>query len=190
MMTKKFIPKKPTKFIPKKPKKCESCNKTDCEFDLSEYTEASIAGECKIYYDLFLELEERSKLLQRKHADDKYEPNLMGPAIMIGSFAAELSLKLLLFIGNGQFDCIHNLEKLFYDLPDKEKNELSTRLKTEVNLDDNSLRNCIKQVANNFEYWRYFFEIFCATRHLIFLKPLLQHRFSPNLRCFGRTSGR
>ena len=148
----------PRKFIPKAPRQCENCNRTDCEFSLSDFTGEKIARECKTYYDLFLELEQRSRLVQLVHDGEEYEPNLMGPAIVIGSLSAELSLKLLIFIEKGQFDYIHDLEKLFYNLPDNDLNELSTRLRTEVHLDDNSLRACIKQIAHNFEFWRYFFQ--------------------------------
>ena len=75
-----------------------------------------------------------------------------------GVLAAELALKALTLKETGTFDCIHDLDKLFYALPEEHKTALSARIKEESHQNDATLKTNLKIIGDFFQKWRYFFQ--------------------------------
>ncbi len=160
------------KYQIKKPKKCLKCSKaSECDalkfmfqkpFDVSH-----ILLDCKAFYIVFCELEERccvpfkdqEKMKQYRTLTETGKRPYLVPAMVInGVLAAELALKALTLKETGTFDCIHNLDKLFYALPDVYKEDLSSRIKEKSHQSDVTLKTNLEDISNYFVDWRYSFE--------------------------------
>ena len=74
-----------------------------------------------------------------------------------GILAAELALKALTLKETGTFDRIHDIDKLFYALPDIHKAALSKLIKEKAHQNDATLKSNLEGIANFFVEWRYFF---------------------------------
>lgn len=168
-MTKKLS----KKYEIKKPKKCKNCtNTSDCEFlKMLSQKPFDVSGtllDCKAFYTVFCELEERccisteDKEKKIRYYEDLEEGNplfLIPAMVTNGVLAAELALKILTLKENGTFDRIHNIDKLFYSLPDIHKTALSSQIKEQAYQNDETLKTNLETIGNFFVEWRYFFEI-------------------------------
>lgn len=160
------------KYRIKKPKKCQVCNKsTNCEYlnNLYQkpYDASGIILDCKAFYIVFCELEERCRIpfgdsdkMKKYHEEANVgkRPFLNPVMVTNGVFAAELALKALTFKETGTFDCIHNIRILFYALPDIHKNALSAMIKEKSHQNDDTLKANLEMISNYFVDWRYFFQ--------------------------------
>ena len=81
----------------------------------------------------------------------------MSPYIVNGALAAELALKFLIFKENGEFECIHNLQRLFEQLPDCHKTILSNTICEQAHQNEETLNWSLSNIANLFEDFRYSF---------------------------------
>lgn len=163
---------KPHKHEIKQPKKCSNCTKAaDCEFLKLLFQKSfdvnSVLLDCKAFYTVFCELEERCRIpfenpekMKEYHEETNTEkrPFLTPAMITNGVLAAELALKALTLRETGSFDCIHNLDKLFYGLPLVHKVALSDLVKKETHQNDATLKTNLETISNFFQEWRYFFE--------------------------------
>lgn len=144
---------------------------TGCEFLKLLYQKPFDAGgvllDCKAFYTVFCELEERchipfdnSEKMKQYHeeTDTGKRPFLTPAMITNGVLAAELALKALTLRETGTFDCIHDLEKLFYALPPIHKAALSDLVKKKTYQSDATLKSNLGLIRNFFVDWRYFFE--------------------------------
>ena len=162
----------PKKFEIKQPQKCQTCDKADdCEFLkllLQKPFDASgVLLDCKSFYTVFCELEERCRIPhgdpeEMQHFEDDFltgkRPFLIPAMVTNGVLAAELALKTLTLKETGAFDCIHDLDKLFYALPEDHKAELSAQIKEKSHENDATLKENLEAISNFFQDWRYFFE--------------------------------
>ena len=164
--------KQPKKYEIKQPKRCQSCDKAvDCNFlkllFQKPYDASGVLLDCKAFYIVFCELEERcrvpfgdlEKMKQYHEETDAGNRPFLTPAMVTnGVLAAELALKALTLKETGTFDCIHDLDKLFYALPEEHKTVLSARIKEESHQNDATLKTNLKIIGDFFHKWRYFFQ--------------------------------
>ena len=162
----------PKKYEIKQPKRCQSCDKAaDCEFlELlyqKPYDASGVLLDCKAFYIVFCELEERcrvpfgdpEKMKQYHEETDAGNRPFLTPAMVTnGVLAAELALKALILRETGTFDCIHYLDKLFYALPDNHRDALSSLIKEKAHQNDATLKTNLKIIGDFFHKWRYLFE--------------------------------
>ena len=160
------------KYQIKMPKKCLRCNKAaECDalksmfqktFDVSR-----ILLDCKAFYIVFCELEERCRVpfgdsekmkLYHEETESGKRPYLVPAMVINGVLAAELALKALTLNEKGTFECIHCLDKLFYALPDVHKNALSSLIKDKSHQSESTLKTNLEGISNYFIDWRYSFE--------------------------------
>lgn len=153
-------------------KKCQSCDKAaDCEFlrllFQKPYDASGVLLDCKAFYIVFCELEERchvpfgdpERMKQYQEETDAGNRPFLAPAMVTnGVLAAEHALKALTLKETGTFDCIHDLDKLFYALPDNHRDALSSLIKEKAHQNDATLKTNLKTISNFFQEWRYFFQ--------------------------------
>lgn len=163
--------KPPKKYEIKQPKRCQSCDKAaDCEFLKTlfqkPYDASGVLLDCKAFYTVFCELEERchipddpeEKKQYHEESDAGKRPFLTPAMVTNGVLAAELALKALILRETGNFDCIHYLDKLFYSLPDNHREALSSLIKEKAHQNDATLKTNLELISNFFVDWRYFFQ--------------------------------
>ena len=123
----------------------------------------------KVFY-LFKQLEEFEKLPTLSDNEEKnletideyinrHEgiPSLMSPFVVNGALAVELALKFLIFKEKGSYECIHNLQRLFDQLPDCHKNALTEIICKQAHQNDETLKFNLTNISNLFEDFRYSF---------------------------------
>ena len=150
---------------------CQTCDKAaDCEFlkrlFQKPYDASSVILDCKAFYIVFCELEERCRIpddpeeKKRYHeeTDARKRPYLTPAMVTNGVLAAELALKALTLKETGTFDCIHDLDKLFYALPEEHREALSSLIKAKSCQNDATLKKNLETISNFFVDWRYFFQ--------------------------------
>lgn len=163
--------KQPKKYEIKQPKRCQSCDKAvDCEFlkhlYQKPYDVSGVLLDCKAFYIVFCELEERCRIpddpeeKKRYHEEsDAGKRSFLTPAMVTnGVLAAELALKALTLRETGTFDCIHDFDKLFYALPEAHKTALSSLIKEKSRQNDATLKKNLETISLFFHKWRYFFQ--------------------------------
>lgn len=163
--------KQPKKCEIKQPKRCQSCdNATDCEFlkllYQKPYDASGVLLDCKAFYIVFCELEERCRIPDDPEEKKRYHeesdagkrPFLTPAMVTNGVLAAELALKALILRETGTFDCIHYLDKLFYALPEAHKTALSSLIKEKSRQNDATLKKNLETISLFFHKWRYFFQ--------------------------------
>lgn len=161
----------PKKYEIKQPKRCQSCEKTaDCDFlkllFQKPYDASGVLLDCKAFYIVFCELEERCRILDDPEEKKRYHeesdagkrPFLTPAMVTNGVLAAELALKALTLRETGTFDCIHDLDKLFYALPEVHKTALSSLIKEKSCQNDATLKKNLETISLFFHKWRYFFQ--------------------------------
>lgn len=161
----------PKKYEIKQPKRCQSCdNATDCAFlkllFQKPYDVSGVLLDCKAFYIVFCELEERCRIPDDPEEKKRYHeesdagkrPFLTPAMVTNGVLAAELALKALTLGETGTFDCIHDLDKLFYALPEAHKTTLSSLIKEKSCQNDATLKKNLETISLFFHKWRYFFQ--------------------------------
>lgn len=161
----------PKKYEIKQPKRCQSCdNAADCDFlkllFQKPYDASGALLDCKAFYIVFCELEERCRILDDPEEKKRYHeesdagkrPFLTPAMVTNGVLAAELALKALTLGETGTFDCIHDLDKLFYALPEVHKTALSSLIKEKSCQNDATLKKNLETISLFFHKWRYFFQ--------------------------------
>ncbi len=161
----------PKKFKISQPKRCQSCdNAADCDFlkllFQKPYDASGVLLDCKAFYIVFCELEERCRIPDDPEEKKRYHeesdagkrPFLTPAMVTNGVLAAELALKALTLGETGTFDCIHDLDKLFYALPDHHREALSSQVKEQAHQNDATLKTNLETISNFFQEWRYFFQ--------------------------------
>lgn len=161
----------PRKYEIKQPKMCQTCDKAaDCDFlkllFQKPYDASGVLLDCKAFYIVFCELEERGcipddpeeKKRYHEESDAGKRPFLTPAIVTNGVLAAELALKALTLGETGTFDCIHDLDKLFYSLPDNHRGALSCLIKEKAHQNDATLKTNLETISNFFQEWRYFFQ--------------------------------
>ena len=152
-------------------KKCTDCKQLEqCRRNRQSLTTKEIVLDCEGFYYLFKKLEEFEQhpifdgdLKKYEDTIAVYEEKHMGvpflspPLVVNGALAAELALKFLIFKENGEFDCIHNLQKLFEQLPICHKTALSEMIYRQAHQNEETLSMNLSNIANLFEDYRYFF---------------------------------
>lgn len=159
------------KYEIKQPKRCQSCEKAaDCDFlkNLFQkpYDASCVLLDCKAFYIVFCELEERCRITDDPEEKKRYHeesdagkrPFLTPAMVTNGVLAAELALKALTLRETGVFDCIHDLDKLFYSLPETHKTALSSLIKEKSCQNDATLKKNLETISLFFQKWRYFFQ--------------------------------
>lgn len=160
------------KYEIKKPERCDTCEKaSECEFlkqlFQAPYDASGVILDCKAFYIVFCELEERCRVphgdpekMKKYHeeADAGKRPYLTPAMVTNGVLAAELALKALTLKETSTFDCVHDLDALFYSLPDNYKIPLSDLIKEKAHQNDATLKTNLETIRNFFVDWRYFFE--------------------------------
>lgn len=123
--------------------------------------------DCKSFYTVFCELEERCRIpldnpeklnLHDEETDTEKHPFLTPAMVTNGILAAELALKALTLNETGTFDCIHNINTLFYNLSDVHRKVISSIIKEKAHQNDITLKANLDTISNFFTEWRYFFE--------------------------------
>lgn len=76
---------------------------------------------------------------------------------MNGVLAAELALKFLIFKEMGSYECIHNLQRLFEQLPYCHKNALTETIYEQAHQNEETLKFNLANISNLFEDFRYSF---------------------------------
>jgi hypothetical protein len=161
----------PKKYRIKPSEKCQSCEKAaDCEQLKQLYQKpfdaSAILVDCNAFYIVFCELEERCRIpfgdsekMKQYHKDlEAGKRPFLDPAMVTnGMLAAELALKALIFIENGCFDCIHEIDTLFYSLPEPHQEALLRIIKEKTTYGDNFVKSTLEIYRNAFNDWRYFF---------------------------------
>ena len=156
------------KYVIKQPKKCQT---EDCEFlkllFQKPFDASGVLLDCKAFYTVFCELEERCRIpfgdeekMKQYHekSDAGLRPYLDPAMVTNGVLAAELALKALTLQEFGSFDCIHDLDKLFYALPEEHKTALSSLIKEKSRQNDATLKKNLETISDFFVDWRYFFQ--------------------------------
>lgn len=160
------------KYENKQPKICQSCDKAaNCEFlkllHQKPFDASGVLLDCKAFYIVFCELEERCRVTfddpeeetrYHEESDAGLHPYLTPAMVTNGVLAAELALKALTLRENGNFDCIHDLDKLFDGLPPVHKVALSDLVKKKTHQNDATLKANLETISNFFQEWRYFFQ--------------------------------
>ena len=163
--------KPPKKYEIKQPKRCQSCDKAaDCEFLKTlfqkPYDASGVLLDCKAFYIVFCELEERCRIPDDPEEKKRYHeesdvgkrPFLTPAMVTNGVLAAELALKALTLKETGTFDCFHDLDKLFYSLPENHRDALSNQIKEKAYQTDATMKTNLETISNFFQEWRYFFQ--------------------------------
>ncbi len=163
--------KQPKKYEIKQPKRCQSCdNAADCDFlkllFQKPYDASGVLLDCKAFCIVFCELEERCRIPDNPEEKKRYHeesdagkhPYLVPAMVTNGVLAAELALKALALRETGAFDCIHDLDKLFYALPEVHKTALSSLIKEKSCQNDATLKKNLETISLFFHKWRYFFQ--------------------------------
>lgn len=152
--------------------KCHNCEHLEqCHNANHLLTAKGIIIDCESFYYIFKELEKFEKMpilvediekdraafhaYERKHGGIPY---LVPPLVVNGALAVELALKFLIFKENGKFDCIHNLQYLFEQLPDCHKIPLTEMICKHAHQTEETLKILLPNISNLFEDFRYFFE--------------------------------
>lgn len=161
----------PKKYEIKQPKMCQSCDKAaDCDFlkrlFQKPFDASGVLLDCKAFYTVFCKLEERchipddpeEKKRYHEESDAGKRPFLTPAMVTNGVLAAELALKALTLMETGTFDCIHDLDQLFYALPDNHRDALSSLIKEKAHQNDATLKTNLEMISNFFQEWRYFFQ--------------------------------
>lgn len=154
------------------PKKCQNCEKASkCEYfknsNQKPFDSSAVLLDCKAFYKVFIELEElccvpfgnheKMKKYREENFAEKYA--YLTPALVTnGMLAAELALKAITLKETGMFDCIHNIDKLFYALPNVDKSVLSKLIIEKANQNEATLKINLKTISNFFVEWRYSFQ--------------------------------
>lgn len=163
--------KQTKKYEIMQPKICDNCNKAaDCSFlkymFQKPYDVSDILLDCKAFYIVFCELEERCRIPDNLEEEKRYHeetdagkrPFLTPAMVTNGVLAAELALKALTLRETGTFDCIHDLNKLFYSMPDNHMETLSSLIKEKAHQNDTTLKTNLETISNFFQELRYFFQ--------------------------------
>lgn len=164
--------KKTKKYEIKRPDRCQRCDKaSECEYlkllFQKPYDSSGVILDCKAFYIVFCELEERERIpfndpekMKQYHeeTDAGKRPYLTPAMVTNGVLAAELALKALTLKETGNFDCIHEIDKLFYALPEEHKTALSAFLKEKTHQNDATLKSNLEIISNFFVQWRYSFQ--------------------------------
>lgn len=133
----------------------------NCDCSRIDIEETIIHQECRAFYYVFLQLEEQLKNSGlHNNKPDVDHPNLLSVPYMVnGAFACELALKYLLISSDIAFDMRkgHNLAYLFQLLPEEQKNILTTLIKKECNLNDDTFQDSLNSIADTFNKQRYRF---------------------------------
>ena len=156
-------------FTPKP--KCAACEHLEqCRSSDNSLTIKLMVLECESFYYIFKRLEEFEKIptlgesMEKNQENiDYYEkqhegiPSLTWPLVVNGALAAELALKFLIFKEMGSYECIHNLQRLFKQLPDCHKNVLAERIYKQAHQNEETLEFNLTNISNLFEDFRYSF---------------------------------
>ena len=156
-------------FTPKP--KCVACEHLEqCRNSDNSLTIKIMVLECESFYYLFKQLEEFQKLPtlgenKEKNLEtiDDYTkrhegiPSLTSPLVVNGALAVELALKFLIFKEMGSYECIHNLQHLFEQLPDCHKNALTEIICEQAHQNEETLKFNLANISNLFEDFRYSF---------------------------------
>lgn len=156
-------------FTPKP--KCAACEHFEqCRNSDNSLTIKIMVLECESFYYLFKRLEEFEKFpifcesmeKNQERIDDyakQHEgiPSLRSPLVVNGALAAELALKFLIFKEMGSYECIHNLRRLFEQLPDCHKNALTEIIYKQAHQNEETLKFNLTNISNLFEDFRYSF---------------------------------
>lgn len=151
--------------------KCLECeNLSQCQTDNNMITASAILVDCEAFYYIFRQIEDIEKRPIFNGDIDKYVkaveyyeeshkdiPFLTPPLVANGALAVELALKFLIFKENGAFECIHNLKKLYEQLPEPHKTRLTNQIFAEAHQNSQTLDMNLSNISNLFEDYRYFF---------------------------------
>ncbi|MBD5146273.1 MAG: HEPN domain-containing protein [Ruminococcus sp.] len=152
--------------------KCKTCkDKDNCNKINKNFTFKIILMDCEGFYYIFKELEKfvhfptltgdiekyEQKLLEYEKKHENI-PDLNSQMVVNGTLAVELALKSLLFKENGEFECIHNLEELFGQLPEPHKSILTDKIYKEAHQNAETMASNLSNISNLFEKFRYVFE--------------------------------
>ncbi len=159
----------PRKNEMQKPQKCRSCDKvSNCEIlRLMPFDASGILLDCKAFYIVFCDLEERCRVPfgdqeAMDHDNANYlagkKPFLQSALVTNGILAAELALKALTLKETGTFDCIHEIDKLYYHLPDIHRAALTPMIMEKAHQNEVTLKTNLETISNFFVNWRYFFQ--------------------------------
>ena len=123
--------------------------------------------DCKAFYFVFCDLEERCRIpwndpekMLKFDKDNKEgkRPFLVPALVTNGILAVELALKYLTKLETGSFEYTHNIDKLFYTLPQVHRDNLSTIIKEKAHQNDETLKINLETIKNYFVDWRYYFQ--------------------------------
>lgn len=151
--------------------KCATCEQFEqCHNRNNILTGRQMVVVCEGFYYLFKRLEEFDKLPafgesieKNQEFMDEYErqhegiPSLRSPLVVNGALAAELALKFLIFMEKGSYECIHNLQHLFEQLPNCHKDVLTEMIYKQAHQNKETLKVNLANIANLFEDFRYSF---------------------------------
>ncbi len=151
--------------------KCAACEHLEqCRNSDNSLTVKMMVLECESFYYLFKRLEEFEKfptfcesMEKNQESIDDYAkqhegiPSLKSPLVVNGALAAELALKFLIFKEMGSYECIHNLRRLFEQLPDCHKNVLTEIIYKQAHQNEETLKFNLTNISNLFEDFRYSF---------------------------------
>lgn len=151
--------------------KCLDCRKLEqCKRNNQSLTIKGIVFDCEGFYYVFKKLEQFEQRPRFDGDSEKYEdavtaceekhmdvPFLSPPLVVNGALAAELALKFLIFKESGSFNCIHNLQTLFEQLPTNHRAALSETIYRQAHQTEETLKINLSNIANLFEDYRYFF---------------------------------
>lgn len=154
-------------FTPKE--KCYNCEHLEqCRNGNRSFTAKEIVIDCEGFYYIFKRLEEFEKYpildgniekfteeILAYDGKHKGTPFLTTPLIVNGALAVELALKSLIFKENGEFECTHNLQRLFEQLPVCHKNPLSELIYKQAHQNKETLNFNLHNISNLFEDFRY-----------------------------------
>lgn len=152
--------------------KCKTCeNKDNCNKINKDLTFKMILIDCEGFYYIFKELESFIHFPTLTGDIEKYEqeileyekkheniPFLKPQMVVNGTLAVELALKSLIFKENEEFECIHNLKKLFDQLPEPHKSILTDKIYQEAHQNAETMAINLSNISNLFEKYRYVFE--------------------------------
>lgn len=123
--------------------------------------------DCKAFYFVFCDLEERCRIpwdnpvKMQKYDEDykaKKQPYLVPALVTNGVLATELALKYLAKLETGKFKYTHNIYDLFFSLPEVHRDNLSTMIKKKAHQNDETLKTNLETIKNFFVDWRYSFQ--------------------------------
>lgn len=152
--------------------KCVGCPKqNDCKKGNNTFTAKVMLVDCEGFYYVFKELEAFDTYPRFDGDAEKHERNwreyeekhqgvpFLTPAVIVnGTLAAELALKFLIFKENGEYECGHNLQNLFNQLPEPHKSILLEQIYKNAHQNADTLAINLPHIANLFEDYRYFYE--------------------------------